>query len=456
MLDEKVKQLDAAIDGKRQQAQASWLKVEEMKKDLGESDVDLADTESDAFKKFEETYAVYGKEADELSALEGRRAKLWQMTSTRQGPQAHQALVDSVKDGMGSVQSPGARAVATEAYQRLRESGALVSTSTLGNVLLGEVMSRDELLATLVGKAQGSVIVTTDGVGDSTVRPFIEPHRRGFIEPRLRPLVITDLITVLPIDTDTIEYVVETGFTNNAAFVAEASTDAPISETVTAAQAGLKPQSVLSYEKKTESIKTIAHWMAATKKSLADASRLQGLIDTRLRRGIADVVEDQVIAGDGTGENLTGILNTTGIQHQQRGAGPLVDDMLRAITKLILANFRPSAHGIDPVDWEAIRLMRDESGGAGTGQYLFGPPSAAGATTIWGVPTVVAPQFVQGQPITADWAVAELYVREGLSVSASDSHADFFVRNLVAVLAEMRLGLVLPEPEGFCEVSEGS
>jgi HK97 family phage major capsid protein len=151
------------------------------------------------------------------------------------------------------------------------------------------------------------------------------------------------------------------------------------------------------------------------------------------------------------------VLNTPGTQHQDRTRGaPLVDDILRAQTKLALAFFDPTATGLHPLNWEEIRLMRDESGGAGTGQYLFGPPSQAGATTLWGRPVVSGPQFVEDQPVVADWRTVEFYLREGVQVLASDSHADFFIRNLVAILAEMRAAVVVPQPEAICEVSEGS
>jgi len=47
--------------------------------------------------------------------------------------------------------------------------------------------------------------------------------------------------------------------------------------------------------------------------ALADVAQLRGLIDQELRDDINEEFEDQILTGDGVGENFTGILNTAGI-----------------------------------------------------------------------------------------------------------------------------------------------
>jgi HK97 family phage major capsid protein len=307
------------------------------------------------------------------------------------------------------------------------------------------MMDREELV-----QALRSSVIVTDEAGDDTVRPFIEPQHRGFIEPRFRPLTLLDLISVLGTESDSIDYVVETGWVNKAAIVPEAQTDAKIGGEVTPVKGGVKPQSKLSFEKRSASVEQIAHWIAATRKTLRDAPRVRGIIDNRLGRGLVEKLEDEVIAGDGVGDHLLGFLNTPGIQHQDRTEGePLVDDILRSLTRLRLAFFDTGlAVGINPLDAEEVRLSKDANG-----NYIFGPPSQAGPMTYWGVPGVEAAQFPQAQPVAGDFSVVELYIREGVTVLASDSHEDFFTRNLVAILAEMAGVSIVPQPEGLCEIS---
>jgi HK97 family phage major capsid protein len=457
-LAEQVKALDAEIESTREDAKQKWATFDAKREELASSDVDIADENSEGFQQAHEAHQAYGEAADKVSELQSQRERLWAMVAERNGdggPAEQREAREQIKDGLHSRETPGARIIASEAYKNLRESGILKSRqAAIGNVNLGELMSRDEFTASL----QSSVVVTEKDA-DSTTRPFIEPQHRGLVEPRFRPPVIFNLISVGQTDTDSVDYVLETGWTNNAAGVPEAQTDAPVGSGEGSGENiwGVKPQSALNYEKKDATVKTLAHWVAATKKALADVARLRTIIDARLSRGLLEVVEDQIIAGDGIGENLLGILNTQGVQHQTRSGEPLVNDVLRALTKVRLAYFVPSAVGINPLDFQEIRLERDQSGGsADTGGYLYGPPSQAGPTTIWGVPSVQAPQFPEDQPIVGDFSVVQFLVREAVQVMASDSHADFFVRNLVAVLAEMRGVSFIEEPEGLCEISEGS
>lgn len=453
-LDDKVKEITEVIDAKRTEAQAKWKAFDDLRTEISKSDVDLSDESSEAFQKAHDAHREYGELADEISALEQRREALWAMTSEKGTPKIGRETREEIKDGLAS-QSLADRIVGSEKYQALLKAGAFKSTaSRLGEQELGQLMSRDELYSFLAsGNRQAAVIVTDEG-GDDTVRPLIQPEQRGLIEPRFRPLLLRDLITIGTTDSDSIEYVVETGYVNNAAGVPEATTDAAIGGAVTNVLAGLKPQSRLSFEKKSQAVVTLAHWIAATRKSLGDVARLRTTIEARLRRGLDDVIEDQIMTGTGEDEQLLGILNTEGIQHQERGAGPLVDDILRAMTKVELAFFQVTATGLNSLDWQDIRLTRENEDG--TGAYLFGPPSQAGATTLWGRPVVAGPQFPQDQPVVGDWRVVEFLIREGVQVLASDSHADFFVRNLVAILAEMQGGLIIPQPEALCEVSDAT
>jgi HK97 family phage major capsid protein len=450
VLDDRVKELSDRIKDKRDAAQKKWAAFEALRDELAGSDTDAFDPKSDGFQKAHEAHREYGELADELVSLEEQRESLWAMTGERgkTDPRTPERQArEGIKDGLRSRESYGARVTASEAYKAIQAAGVAHSRSNLGKVQLGEMMTREEFVGFITN---AWAVITGDDASGGALIPVAQP---SFIAPRDRPLLLTDLVMVGTTDSDEIPYVVESGFTNNAAGVKEATSDAPIGDgtggTVTAANSGRKPQSALTYEKKSESVKTLAHWIAQTRRILADAPRLASLIDGRLRYGLARVVDEQMVTGDGTGEDLQGVLNTPGIQHQDRTADPLVDDLLRALTKVRLAFFDPSAVGINPSDWvEDVRLTKDDNG-----NYIYGPPAYNGPETVWGVNVVQGAQFPTGNPVVGEWRTAELYIREGIQVLASDSHADFFVRNLIALLAEMRCGFVVPQPEAFCEVS---
>ena len=63
------------------------------------------------------------------------------------------------------------------------------------------------------------------------------------------------------------------------------------------------------------------------------------------------------------------------------------------------------------------------------------------APMLWNVPVVASPSVPLGQALTIDTSFVTVLDREAPSVMLSNSHADYFVRNLVAILGELRAGL---------------
>ena len=131
---------------------------------------------------------------------------------------------------------------------------------------------------------------------------LIRPDRdsRVFQDPN-RPLRIRDLIPTVPTASNAVEFMRENVFTNNAA----------PQGTVAGLGAGefvTKAKSEITYELVTKPVRTIAHWMAASRQVLSDAPMLQNLIDGRLAYGLDLKSDQQLLLGDGTGQNLDGLV----------------------------------------------------------------------------------------------------------------------------------------------------
>jgi HK97 family phage major capsid protein len=122
----------------------------------------------------------------------------------------------------------------------------------------------------------------------------------------VRPPKLRDLLTHIPVTSDQVEYVKEASRVAGAAAVAEA--------TATTGALGTKPEGGITFQKITESIRTIALWVPATTRVIADAPQLRAYIDEYLDADIQTELEDLIVAGDGTGENFTGLMNVTGTQ----------------------------------------------------------------------------------------------------------------------------------------------
>lgn len=263
-------------------------------------------------------------------------------------------------------------------------------------------------------------------------------QRRDIVVPYLfRPFTVRDVITVIPTTSATVEYARVASVTNAAAPVAEA----------TSTSTGTKPESAMVFEAVTDTIKTIAHWIPATRQILSDAPQMRGIIDSFLRDGLLEELEDQIVAGDGTGDNFTGILNTTGTTAQAWDTD-LLTTTRRGRTKVrTTGRAIPNAYLMHPNDWEDVDLLQDAEQ-----RYYFGGPMVMGTPRLWGLPVVETEAMTEGTATVGDHRVCVLWDREQTNISVSNSHENYFIKNLVAILAEMRAGFGILRPAAIVEI----
>lgn len=287
---------------------------------------------------------------------------------------------------------------------------------------------------------------------------LVQSDDRGMLDPFYeRPLSIRSLFQGGNTTSDTIEYVRLVTVDNNASVVPEARTTGAVgsgSPAITAAQAGLKPESTFGFERDSTTVKTIAHWIPVTKRALSDAAQIRTMIDSFLRYGLEEAFEDELLTGNGTGEHLLGLNNTPGIQTQAAPSGSLNNlDVLRIARRKVQIGGRatPTAYVMNPIDWENVELMKN-----GNGDYRGAGPFALTAPRLWGLPVLQSEAVPAGTAWCAAWNWGVVYDREQATVQATDTHADFFVRNLVAILAEMRAGFAILRPPAFVKVTLGS
>jgi HK97 family phage major capsid protein len=275
---------------------------------------------------------------------------------------------------------------------------------------------------------------------------FGSVQRDAIVVPPMRTRRVRDLFPTRTTTAAVIEYFRMTGFTNNAAAVAERG-GSP-------ATFAAKPQSGFTFVGEQAPVRTLAHWEAAHRNVLADEPQLRSIIDNELMYGLRLQEDEQILNGDGTGENLTGVLQTSGIQSYSWSNGALgdlkADAIRRAATLSFLAYYEPTGVVLHPNDWEDIELSKDENG-----QYLVAISVALGGQPrLWRMPVVDTPAITEGTALVGAFGTgAQLYDREQASIRISEQHADFFVRNAIVVLAEQRLALAVKRPEAFVAVS---
>lgn len=249
-----------------------------------------------------------------------------------------------------------------------------------------------------------------------------------------RPVQVVDFIPQRTTDQTSIVYMEETTFTNNAAEVAEG---------------GTKPEGALVLTERTSPVRKIAVWIPVTDEQLEDVVGIGQYLENRLTFMVRQRLDLQIISGDGTAPNLSGILDVSGIQTQAKGADPTPDAIFKAITKVnVTGQSMANLIIMHPNDWQDVRLLRTADG-----IYIWGSPSDAGPERMWGLPVAVVQAATENTAIVLDTQFTELAWKKGMSVKVSDSHSDYFIKNQQAVRAECRAAFTLFRPAAACSVT---
>lgn len=254
----------------------------------------------------------------------------------------------------------------------------------------------------------------------------------GIVTPNDRRLTIRDLLTPGQMDGSSLEYVREKGFNNNAAPVAEGAA---------------KPQSDIQLELIQTGAKVIAHTAKASRQILDDAAQLRTYIDGRLRYGLAFKEEQQLLNGDGTGQNLLGIIpQATAYSAEFTPASATALDTMRlAMLQAALAEYPATGHVMHPTDWARIETTKDADG-----RYIIGNPQGNIQPTLWGLPVVATQAIAADKFLTGAFMLgAQVFDRWQARVEIATENEDDFIKNLVTMLCEERLALAVYRPEAF-------
>ena len=263
------------------------------------------------------------------------------------------------------------------------------------------------------------------GSGAGSAGTLIQAQQNpGILMPGLRRLTIRDLLAQGRTTSNAIEYVRENVFVNSAASVAEGT---------------LKPESQLTFTKETANVKTIAHWIQASRQVMDDAPMLESYVNNRLLFGLALVEEGQLLNGDGTGDNLIG-LNKVATAYDaglDKEGDTRADQIAHAIFQTSESEFEASGLILNPRDWHAIALLKDADG-----RYIFGGPAAFAAKVMWGLPVVATKTQALGTFTVGGFDLAsQVWDCMDATVEVSNQDRDNFVKNMLTILCEERLAL---------------
>lgn len=328
-------------------------------------------------------------------------------------------------DGAQEAKSYGQQFVESDAYKSANGRGT--NAHTVRKNLSGLAASAGSL-------------VNTDRRPDVIIRA----ERQAFIR-QLLPSVTTT--------SNAVEVVRESVFTNAASAQAPGSASTAIG----AGEFQNKSQSNVTYEFITVPVRTFAHFIPASRQVLSDAPMLQRLVDSKLVYGLNLLSDTQLLFGDGTNQNLTGLMVDSGVETVGQIAsgttaaqrpGAMLDHIRAAITRCQTFNYG-NVNGIvlNPVDWGTLETAKGTDG-----HYIWVSVPNGGESRLWRVPVIVSNAMTVNNFLLGDWTMgATVYDREGIDIRVAEQHASMFVQNAVAILAEERYGFGIEQPKAFCK-----
>lgn len=204
----------------------------------------------------------------------------------------------------------------------------------------------------------------------------------------------------------------------------------PVPPAAIVAEGALKPPTDITATSTSRTLDTYAGWKAITRQTLEDFPRIQSIVENKLNLSLAAAVSAAIAAAINTATAATA-----------DGAGNIAAAIRLALAQLQGLGYNPNAVVLNPADAAALDI-------ASIG--LMNNPGT------WGLTPITSPDITAGSPVVGDFKTAvTVFDRGQTSIFMTDSHADFFLRNQLIILAEQRILVAPVEPSAMVKAVVG-
>jgi HK97 family phage major capsid protein len=273
-------------------------------------------------------------------------------------------------------------------------------------------------------EAQNNAIVGSD----ATVAP---ERKTGVIGGIFQPYRVLDALPQGNTTSNSIEYTRELAFTNAASEKAEGA-------------AAAYSESDVTFELVVAPVRNIGHFIYMSKQAIEDAPLVASYVNGRLIYGVEIRKDKQALAGNGTGQNLSGLFNAgnyTAITGATSG-DKQYKNIRRAIAQVEASGYIVDAVFLNPLDCADIDLVT-----ATDGQYISANPRMQTVKTVWGKPVVESSSMAVGKFLVSALAMSAQFTnRRGVQIEMSDSHDDNFTKDMVTLKGTARAALEIYRP----------
>lgn len=309
-----------------------------------------------------------------------------------------------------------------ELEQVLIEKGdAIKNQKTQGNIANVTIKAVGPVLTTNVtAGAGGNVVAMTQSTGEL----YATADNRLFAE---------SIMNSMRVDLDTITYIDEVNGEGGAGMTSEG---------------GTKSQGDVDYVERTVALQNVTHFIKVSTKMLRQPSYIVDAVRSKLLRKLQLKKQEQLLSGDGTAPDITGIKGwaTTydGTDFNGSVIEPNLNDLIRVCVALI------SKEGDDFVPNYVIvshkRMADMDLKKATDGHYVLPPFSSLDNRVVAGVRVIASNEFTDAELLVGDFTKANYVYNSDIQLSINLDGNDF-TKNLRTILAEQAIALYVSNNE---------
>lgn len=249
---------------------------------------------------------------------------------------------------------------------------------------------------------------------------------------------VRNLIPQGSTSSDVVRFVKESGYTNGAAPKAEGATLAQSDFDMTASDAN---------------VRKIGTYFRISEEMLADTPQLTSYLSARAPEKLLSVEDTQILSGNGTAPNLSGIItdaadfDTTsgGAFYQSVESANEFDVLVATLNQLALSEYQADYIMLNPTDFHKILLLKDSNN-----SYLKDQVYAGLQPAFMGVPVVINTAITAGTFLAGNFGVGtQLWVRDNVGVEFFREDGTNVRDGFVTVRVSERIALTNYLPNAF-------
>jgi len=309
-----------------------------------------------------------------------------------------------------------------DVQQKLSEGYNVGTTKSIGKQL-----TESENYKQFVSKQRNQMVIEVKNTilteSGSPLEPssdLVQQDYRALQALPFRQLNILDIIPTGGTDSNMIHIPKETSHTNAAAETSQGET---------------MPESSIVYGSQELPVRDIDHFIEVAEQALADAPFIQSHIDMRMNHGIRHRLQTQIVTGNGTTPNLSGLTDTGNFTAFTPDTGITAMDNLSIAKYSIQSGDYSASHVLmNPVTFGSIERVK-----TGTGRNDYASSDGVALTYvnnqpyIWGLPVVLSNDVTANKLLVFDNMNTGLWARQGVEIEMTKSDGTNFQKKIVTI-----------------------